>query len=437
MATFLPGQTVRHRQFGGGKVLAAAGPAGVRVYFDLTGSAELVRPEDMEPVGASVDPAPKSPLRERAESTVGPIDQCRLTVECLRQGLPPPGRLLDWTVGQVPARTAIENAMDRARSGSGSVLSVYAANGQGKSHLGRVSGELALSKGFSVFHAELDGKSTTFADGVGLLDALFTSGQLPPNGTDTDHRVLGLSQILRRAAAAPGRPSESMGPLAPFLSDTRWLDSEDACTVVEGFLSGKLSKSVALSDLSALGVYLSIDAVGLNAGSLAERRKCQVAQLGRVVELAVRAGACGALIVIDEFDHDILQNAALEKKFMLLFALAKASLRWPVVLLLLTTTPFPFLKDFIEGFSLVELGGFRDSELETIVDMTVDGFARAYPLPALGRGRRELKAKLIGRFRGEYEREGWGPRYLIRATIEACEMVRVGALSTLAAVAVA
>ena len=85
----------------------------------------------------------------------------------------------------------------------------------------------------------------------------------------------------------------------------------------------------------------------------------------------------------------------------------------------------------------MELGGFRDSELETIVDMTVDGFARRYPLPALGRGRRELKAMLVGRFRGEYEREGWGPRYLIRATIEACEMVRGGGLSTLAAVALA
>ncbi len=434
MAILAPGQLVRHRQFGTGKVLASPVAGAVRVYFDIIASTEMVRVVDLEFVGPvqTAAPTPPPPVAPPSEKTVQQ-ELPRLTVECLRQGLPPPGKLIDWTVGHVAARAAVAGAIKRAEGGSASVLSVRALYGQGKSHLGRLAGELALSRGFALFNAELDGKGTTLADGIGLLDALFSSVQLPPNGADDDHRIRGLGAILRRASRASGPRGLRLERFAPFLTDTRWLDSEEAIGVVEGFLCGRQSKTAAVVELNRVGVYLSPAALSLNSGRLDQRRKNQVEHLGCVVDLCTRAGARGAMIVIDEFDHDFLgPTGKLETKAEMLFALAEACLGLPVVLIFLTTTPLSFLTGLITTFAEVELDSFSDAAIESIVNRTVDAFADAYPSPVFARGRSSLFNGLLAKFRAEYERDGWGPRFVIRATIEACEVARGQQLRSLA-----
>ena len=126
-------------------------------------------------------------------------------------------------------------------------------------------------------------------------------------------------------------------------------------------------------------------------GTSDDRRQRQADQLGRIVQLAVLAGAKGAFIVIDELDHDFQSD--LEKKNAMLAELSRVAVRGPIVLLLLAR------ELNMTGAQELVLGEFSEPELQQLVEKSIDAFAAAHPSPVLTRGRKELFAALVKKYR--------------------------------------
>jgi hypothetical protein len=429
------GQRVRSSAFGAGTVRSVTGDGStLKVYFDAIGGVETVNASlvaPLAPVGSEIGPPRISPPRipALAPVTPAPLNLQRLAVECLRQGLPPPGKLASWTFGHLKARAAIDAAIARAARGEGSVLYAQAGYGQGKSHLGRLGRELAREQGLASLHVELDGDGLSLASGTRLVAALFASARLPKAGEDHDHLVPGLATILRRAAplARRGLPP-GLGAFAPFLENpTKWAESDDVIEVIEEYLSGHRNRATAAEALTTrLREKIALEPLKMDWGPIAQRRRNQAEQLGRIVQLIKVAGAKGAFVVLDELDHDF--QGELDRKNAMLRELAQVARHGPIVLLLLARTLD------LRGAEELVLGTFTDLELEQLVVKVIDAFAAVYPSPALAKGRGELLKALLTKYNREYAQRGWGPRFFVRATIECCEVARLSGHDTLAKV---
>jgi hypothetical protein len=150
-----------------------------------------------------------------------------------------------------------------------------------------------------------------------------------------------------------------------------------------------------------------------------------------VVDLARLGGAAGGLVVIDELDHD-LAIADGRAQALLRELIQVTSERRMVVVLLAKDDSDAELDGALE-LAIDELG---DEDLDTLVDRTCSAFTAAYPINGLSTGRSELAKALKKRFHKEYDPRGWGPRYFVRVSIEACEVVRARGLPSLAEVEV-
>ncbi len=436
-AAYFKGQRVRHRDLGPGTVRVVSPNGVLKVFFDLISDVEVVEASSLVLPGLRELETPLlvSTAQPVAPSRVGSEPSAthakRLTIECLRQGLPPPGKLTSWTVGHRKARDAIDTAIAQARRGNGSTMFLRAGYGQGKSHLGRLGGELAREQGFASFHVELDGSGVSLSQGSRLVAALFASARLPDADSDHEHLVPGLATILKRAAPAAkaGVPFE-LEAFAPFLQEpSRWVESDEIVEVLELYLSGYMRPTDASRVLAdALGVKPKLKSLRMDYGLAEHRRRSQAEQLARIVSLVRLAGAKGAFIVIDELDHDYQADAY--KQNAMLGELARVAASQPVVLLLLARE-VP-----MQGLPAIDLGEFSESEFERLVDKTIDAFAEVYPAPALLRGRKELFALLQEEFGRSYKSREWGPRYFVRAAIEACEATRAHGLDSLSQVRV-
>lgn len=448
MAPFEIGQRVQSDEFGPGIVRGTtAYGALIRVHFEATDTTEMVSAASLRLAasrsnGAQTGATTATPIPlTKVVKPVFALDERRLAVECLRQGLPPPGKLTSWTFGHEKPRAAVDAAIQGAAGGTGSVLLVRAAYGQGKSHLGRLGRELALEQGLATMHVELDGEGLSLRDGAGAVAALFASARLPKSATgDSEHLVPGLGTILRRAApvASKGGIPKALEAFEPFLDrPSRWIESEPAVEVLESYLSGHVNAVGASEQLSSLlGESVAVPGLRMGYGTTAARQRSQAEQLGRVVHLAVIAGAKGAFIVIDELDHDVLNDWDGRVSDMLK-ELTRVARKNAIVLLLLTREnreDEQGLK-FSDAQDLV-LDQLREREVESLVHKTVDTYAGAFPSPALHNGRDDLLKRLREKFKREYLSSGWGPRYFVRATIEACEVARTQGKSSLADVAV-
>lgn len=426
------GQKVRHADFGEGVVRSVtANGALIKAFFDSIAGIVGVHASSL----TSLTPAPAAPLiRPTSAPTVSTApDRRRLTVECLRQGLPPPGKLLSWTVGHAKARKGIDTAIAAAAKGQGSVLYARAGYGQGKSHIGRLGRELAREHGLASFHAELDGKGLSLAAGTRLVASLFASALLPETSHDQDHLVPGLATILKRAAlvASSGIPRDLV-LFKPFLQNPqRWAESEEVIEVLEEYISGDRNRTNSEAALlQLLGAKVPLESFKMDWGISGERRRRQAEQLGRIVQLAMMAGAKGAFIVIDELDHDFQFQVEIEKKNHMLSELVRMAKRGPIVLLLLT-------RDLpVDEAEELVLSDFSVTELEQLVEKSIDAFAAAHPSPALTKGRKELFSALLRKYEGEYRESGWGPRFFVRAAVECCEATRSRRLDSLAQVVV-
>lgn len=448
MIPFEIGHHVESDEFGSGIVRGTtAYGALIRVHFEATDTTEMVSAASLRHaasrsngVEVGADSSTPIPLT-KVVTPVFALDERRLAVECLRQGLPPPGKLTSWTFGHEKPRAAVDAAIQGAVSGTGSVLLVRAAYGQGKSHLGRLGRELALEQGLATMNVELDGGGLSLRNGAGVVSALFASTRLPNAARgDSDHLIPGLATILRRAAplAAKNGVPRTLEPFESFLErPSRWIESEAAVEVLEAYLSGDTNAAGATKRLSSLlGEDVVVRGLRMSYGTIGDRRRSQAEQLGRIVELAMLAGAKGAFIVIDELDHDVWNDwdnriSEMLKEF------GRTARRNPIVLLLLTRET----SEDEEGLKIpnveeIALDQLREREVESLVHKAVDTYAGAFPFPGLHDGRDELIKRLREKFKREYLRSGWGPRYFVRATIEACEVARTQGKSSLAAVAV-
>lgn len=429
------GQRVRHADFGEGTVRSiGANGALLKVFFDAIGSAEPVHSSSLtalSPPGRQPG-SPAEPPKGPAHGPAPAPDLHRLTVECLRQGLPPPGKLTSWTVGHAKARKTIDAAIASAARGKGSVLFARAGYGQGKSHLGRLGRELAREQGLASFHVELDGKGLSLGTDSRVVASLFASARLPDSEQDQEHLVPGLATILKRAAhmATHGVPP-ALAYFAPFLKNpSRWAESEEVIEVLEEYLSGYRNRTDSAAYLLRLfGVRMTLEPLKLDWGRTEDRLRARAQQLERLVRLAMLAGAKGAFVVIDELDHDFQSDV--HRKNAMLGELGRITTGNPIVLMLLARE---LEMTDATGATELELGDFAEEELELLVNKAIDAFAAAHPSPALTRGRNELFAALLRKFRKEYQGIGWGPRFFVRATVECCEATRSCRLDSLAQV---
>jgi hypothetical protein len=444
------GQTVRHQRYGTGTVQAILDNGETaRVYFklilltkyipvlelipiDSPLAEHVVTPPGVPDISASVLTVPVklniSPIAKATEiqsppPPIGPGK--RLVVECLRQGLPPCGNLTDWTVGFLGVRNSIVKALEQAagENGTGSIFILEAGYGQGKSHVGQLAREIALSHKLMTMHAELDGKAVTLSNGMGLLSRLFASAVLP----NTDERgfsaVPGLGTILKHAAGRlHGNVPKGLDLFTSFLEVAEsWEGNEEAVELLERYLSGDGKKFVIEWDLqSVLGSPpFKLPALKVSWGMTEDRLKAQASQLLRVVRLGKTAGAKGALIVLDEFDHEFSSSATLSWKAQeFLNVMCGITERESVVFLFLTPSSTEL---DVSGASRLKLPRLDASEYERVYLQTIGAYRDAFPGYLVAGGEDTLFKELFGKFKSEYQDQGWGPRFFVRAAIEACD----------------
>ncbi len=427
------GQSVKHPQFGVGRVESVlSGGEKLRVYFSsiataktiaasFLGGGQTVAPRGPAP-SSRPHVAPAAPAGGGEPPGEPPEEQikARLAVECLRQGLPPPGGVKAWTVGLKDVQSRIGAALDDASSlGKGSLVVVEGGYGQGKSHIGRWARELALSRQIATMNAELDGGGISLANSSRLLAYLFASLRVP-NGNGAGDPVPGLGTLLREAARSGRGVPRGCEDFGPFLGNAgHWEGNEEAIEVLEEYLGAELAKNSAETRLAGLGLPLSLPALRLNWGTLAARLVAQARQLARVVALARASGAKAGLIVIDELDHEFADHNAQRslRAFETIKAWNKEFSREPIVLVLLAPTG-------ITGWPAcrrVALPLLTGPELKCLTAKVVEAYRKAKAEIIVRDAVDRLFGRLLDDFNSRFRDEGWGPRYFVRATVEACE----------------
>jgi hypothetical protein len=318
---------------------------------------------------------------------------------------------------QTQIGAALEDAASRAR---GSVVVVEGSYGQGKSHVGRWARELALSRQVATMSVDLDGGGVSLANSSRLLAHLFASLRVP-NGNGAGDPVPGLGTLLREAAGSGRGVPRGCEEFRPFLGDAaRWEGNEEAIEVLEEYLGGELAKSKADSRLAEVGLRFALPALRLNYGTLGERLVAQGQQLARVVSLARACGAKAGLVVVDEVDHEFAEGDVhrSQRAFDTIRAWGKEFASQPVVLLLLAP---PELDGWPPVCRRVQLPGLTKSELKSLTEKVVEAYRKVRPEIVVRDGVERLFRGLFDDFSKRYRDEGWGPRYFVRATVEACE----------------
>jgi hypothetical protein len=278
-------------------------------------------------------------------------------------------------------------------------------------------------------HAELDGQALTLRrDGVPLLGRLFASIRLEPDSPDGTPYVPGLGSLLRKAPERLRRDvPRHLASFAGFLSyKDEWDGNEEAIELLERYLAGetRLRLESELRDVLARP-HLSLPSFRMQYGSVPQRLNAQAEQLRRVVRLGMEVGAKGALVVIDELDHDVKANVMEQARILAtLNAFIGLASETPILFLLLApSSAFTFT-----GVEQVELPSLRDDEFEMVTAKALQAYEAAFPLSRL-HGKTRLFPRLLDRFNASFRREGWGARFFVRATIEACDLTAAAGTS--------
>lgn len=416
---------VAHAKYGKGVVLVRIGPGQVRVYFDSIGGTRVVPENDLRPLGAAShisgsipEPSELSAVRSDAAG----LRAERLTLECLRQGLPPRGHVEAWTVGFSEVRTTLSTAIANVeKSATGSTIVVQGSYGHGKSHAGEFVREVALKRGVIVLRADLDGQGVTLARSGRLLARLLASLELP-SGTGAT-AVPGLGSLLRVAASKlRGRVPPGCKLLGPVLEHaTEWEGSEETIVLLEDYLAGERRRLQLEFELRHMlpGVPVRLPPLRTNWGSVEARIGAQMEVLSAIIALGVATGAPGALLILDEFDHEI-RSREWPRATGALRALIDLPRRAPLVIVLLSPSNLPLADVRHLTLKPLDSGALRSLTLRT-----VEAYRAAFP-DKLPRGEEEeLFQRLLGLYKKEYEALGWGPRFFVRAAVEACDRAAV------------
>lgn len=411
------GTRVRHPRYGVGSVMGVERVGYARVRFDILSSTFEVATSELDAGNSSGSTGGAAPT----PTATPPMDEARLCVECLRQGLPPPGELLRWTVGQTAARQVVVEAF---RSGRSAILNIHGSYGHGKSHIGRMAREVADQQGIAQMHVELDGAERALANGAGLIDGLLSNLVLPRALRSADAGP-GIADVLRRCSPIGGRMKKS-DPFEPLLRNKCWLESEEAAADVVGYLLGQVKRQAAEEAIAReCQAYIALNTTGISVfGASVEDKAANHAEyLGKVSSLALRAGARGVVVVLDEFDQD--RRATVHRRHHMLLQMQQAFANLPVVMILLSTHAIHWPVPTMVALRLEPLSR---ADLNFLISQAFACCERAYPSVDLATGRAQVQETILKRFEDYYRRENdWGPRYVIRAAVEACEAVRAGA----------
>lgn len=412
---------VGHPKYGKGKVLDPVGPGQVRVYFDSIGGERVVPENELQPLGTASQVSgtiPEASQLSAAWSDAAGLRAERLTLECLRQGLPPRGRVEAWTVGFSDVRNTLSTTIDNVgKSAKGSTIVVQGSYGHGKSHAGEFVREVALKRGLMVLRADLDGQGVTLARSGRLLARLLASLELPP--ATGGAAIPGLGSLLRIAASKlRGRVPPGCRLLGPILDHaSEWEGSEETIVLLEDYLAGERKRLTLEFELRHMlpGVPLRLPPLRTNWGSVDARIGAQMEVLSAIIALGVATGTPGALLILDEFDHEI-HSREWPRATGALRALTDLPRRAPLVIVLLSPSNLP-----LTDVRHLMLKPLDSGDLRSLIFRTVEAYHAAYPGKLPRGGEEELFQGLLGLYKKEYEALGWGPRFFVRAAVEACE----------------
>jgi hypothetical protein len=420
-----PGAIARHRLYGIGTVRACIGET-VRIFFPSIGQEKVVLADELG-ASAVASKAGRPPTIDVPPPPDGDFVGRRQLVECLRQGIPPTRNVSAWTVGFDDVRGRLGAAFDDAvRRRKGSAVVIEGPYGQGKSHVGRWARELALQRSVAVMEVDLDGAALSLTNPALLMARLLASIELP-DGKGGALEPVGLGTLLREAGPRlAGVAPPALSHFAFFLQ--RWAAfeaDEAAIEILERFLSGEIAAAHAQAALrSCLGaVHLILPTLRMNYGTRDDRLRARADQLSRILELAERCGARGVLVIIDELDHDRRgSHWKADKLRPALEMFAYLAQGGPFVTLFLAT---PGIVELDVGHSRrVQLPSLSLTELQQLFARAVGAYAAADAQLQLGSHLEELFGRTWDLYERGFRNLGWGPRFFVRAAIEACDVAR-------------
>lgn len=432
MTALQRGMPVRHRVYGPGIVQGKVGGDFARVFFPSIGQEKVVAAAELaiSVEGPAVPPAkrPPQPVKGLSEAA----HEARKTIECLRQGIPPPNRLESWTVGLDEVRQKLGAALhDATETRRGSSIIVEGPFGCGKSHIGRWAREIALRRAIGVMQIDLDGMALSLSNAAVLTARLLASLELP----DGNGRVLqppGLGTLLRECGnRLRGVKVKGLEEFEFFMKRWEAFDAdEEAVEILESFLAGELAAATAQSGLRAsLGDHsLVVPALRMNYSTRQDRVVARVDQLLRLYRLAERCGTKGILIIVDELDHDHggdhWRPDAVDPGIQTFRLLSE---RGPFVTLFLATPGIAELRG--GGVREVRLPVLSQQQLRAIFARTIEAYVAAEPSVHPPGNLEALFGQAWVLYGKQYQARGWGPRFFVRAAIEACDLARTRGIS--------
>jgi hypothetical protein len=418
----IPGDVVRHRVWGEGRVEQVFQDR-LRVYFALPSLSLMVSFEEVGAIPAAAAAAAGRVARGTSIAAPTSDVSARVAVECLRQGQPPPMQLSEWTQGQAEAREQVTLLIENAASGHGGLAFVFGAYGGGKTHIGRLALELAASRKMATMWVEVDKNGATSLSRLGsVLARAFASLQLPDGNAGVHRGARGLGPLLRGVSELPNPRLGAAEILRGLLArQARWIQEEEAVEVLEQYLAGG-PKNAATAGLAPFG-YPTLPTLGMNSGTADERRQNTAQQLIRICDLVRAVGGTSICLVIDELDHDFAQRN--DPALWSIRELMSCATEAGMAILLLSRSEVVHSSAAVR----IELQELEPVDFAAIVRKTVAAYRAAYPEWSVdAMSIRALTRHLQTLYVSSFKEEGWGPRFFVRATIEACELARVNEL---------
>ena len=270
----------------------------------------------------------------------------------------------------------------------------------------------------------MDGAALSLTNPGPLLARLLGSLELP-DGRGSARPSRGLAVLLQEAGAQlRGSVPDRLEEFAFFLRRWEaWQSDEEAVELLEAFLSGELSAARAQEEFRTRlhAPDLKVPPLRMNSGRSEDRAHARCEQLSRLLLLAEICGAQGALVIIDELDHDHGGRYWIQSKVLTGLAMFQETARAaPLVTMLLATPGIQEIKT--PDARTVQLSRLDPKDLEQLVRRTVDLYRRVYPGWPHGGGFDRFFRNLWLLYEKRFEKLGWGPRFFVRAAIEACEL---------------
>ena len=301
-----PGESVRHPQFGNGRLLAVQSRGGnLAAHVDFGYMREWVLVAELKGQdGRDLPNDAKQPPRTTSSRIgVKPLAKgvaaARSAIIALRLGQIREGDVVSLSVGTDDVQNQLKEFVKSAAKRRSCSVLIRGAYGSGKTHLLTMLSAIAAKRGLALASVLLDGEGTSMSEPNSLLSSILRSLRYPdevaPAGIK--HRLgpfarKRIGEDVKRRAGIVGEtirgfPAEALS--IPELTD-----------VLEDYLSLQLSATDARRQVGRLGFGTYLPTV--RAWRVAKRpaRFCKL--LTEWAEFVTVTGAKGLVVVFDELD---------------------------------------------------------------------------------------------------------------------------------------